>query len=186
MMNFKEELQKLAIRWAQEIRENFVVSATTIFETQIKEKDKFGYHIISTQHKSDGSYFFPSFKFKFGIDDEQSGTLDPMTFQSSVIVPNKIAMEIYAKETIEALPSNLLSLVCQLKLDGVWGVIMPEIITPDFDFVQHFFAGPIVRDECATEGGGSVDFVWYVPRMNLFYHSGSKPSFPSTRTGMIW
>jgi hypothetical protein len=182
-MNFSEEIQKLAICFAQEIRENFQLAPAPIFETQIKEKDKFGYHVITIQHASEG-YLFPSFKFKFGVDDERSG-YDP-TFRSSVIVPNKNAMEIHAKETIDAFPSNVLSLICQMKLDGVWAVVVPEIITADFDFVQHIFIGPIIKDECATEGGGSIDFVWYVPHFRLFYHPGSKPSFPSITNGMIW
>lgn len=183
-MSFTDQLESLAEKFAQELIANFEIYNTPVIAKTHVEKHQVGYLTHQTVYQSTWVRF-DNMRFKFGFDDEIKDW--SMRTPNLTIVPNKKTMKGVARATLNEWPLNIPVITTELKLGGVWGIVIPDIGKPRTKVNEKlsniFFRGPLVRDDCATPEGGSIDFVWYVPAVRIF--TDNKTFFNTLDDGIV-
>ena len=183
-MNFAEELEKLGNLFAEELYKNFECYDAPVIQKEFRDKHAMGYLTKQIAYQS-VVIQFRNFKFRWGIDEELHDW--SMTAAGLTIVPNKSKMVKVVNQTMKQWPENIPVIVAELKLGGVWGILLPgthEVRKPNSEkFSQLFFRGPLITEDCATPKGGSIDFVWHIPIIRVF--TDNKTFFKTLEDGMM-
>jgi hypothetical protein len=171
-MVFLDELEKKLQWFVEQLSKNFEICPEHQHTRMIKVPNKYGYSLQSDIYQS-RMYDFPEYAFKFGFDGDETETGHGRSF----IVANKKMMEYYSKKSLAAFERNMLGLIARIKLENAWG-IWGRWLGPDGPPAKAYLLNGLFFDDyCCSEGGGSVDYGWYVPYLHLFVEHNVQLSF---------
>ena len=162
---FTKKLNDLAYDFWTEVEKNFILHDQISIEILHEKQTKLGKSITSEIKSANECIVLDDLRFKFGCDKEFA--LDAYSQNASIVVPHTKNMMAISKQFLKNSDEYISVVLAKLKLMKINSLLDKRKGKTD-PFWRTIIAGPHVSDDCATKGGGSVDFVYYVLHFRYF------------------